>query len=90
MRSSCWLAFGIVDRGRKGGAGDRKRGNGGCQIVNIFVGHVAAQEKILHFSLGIINDVLKKPPKPPNENIAQEKKTHARTLKNTNSCSAYE
>lgn len=41
---------------------------GGCQIVNIFVGHVAAQEKILHFSLGIINDVLKKPPKPPSKN----------------------
>lgn len=41
---------------------------GGCQIVNIFVGHVAAQEKILHFSLGIINDVLKKPPKPPPKN----------------------
>jgi len=33
------------------------KGHCRCQIVNIFVGHVAAQEKILHFSLGIINDV---------------------------------
>lgn len=70
--------------GEGAGTGEESRGEeggGGCQIVNIFVGHVAAQEKILHFSLGIINDVLKKPPKPPNENIAQEKKhthTHAR------------
>jgi len=44
-----WLALGIEREGTKGS----------CQIVNIFVGHVAAQEKILHFSFGIINDVPK-------------------------------